>query len=120
MDLKESRNTPMKWAAAAALLYGLATWAAAATGYWKTGSPVALALGGLAGLALLFCARRLAGGTMAAGFVAGGIAMLLGLYFGYGFISTGSFVPGGAMLLTSFAALFVILIGVFVQLAGQK
>lgn len=107
---------PLKLSAWASALYSAATLAAGATGYFLNGNPVSLGVGVAASAALAAAAGMLAQGRLAGGFLAGGTALILGLFFGYRFIASGSFVPGGVMLLVSFVALFFVLIGMFLSL----
>lgn len=110
----------MKTAGIAILVYGCVTVVAGLLGYRSSGSWLPVAVGGVAGVALLVCSRAILKGAMAAGFVASGLAMLLGLFFGYSFIASGSLVPGGLMLIVSFVVLFFVLIGLFTTLAKQS
>lgn len=106
----------MGLAAAATILYGLATIALGLIGCLGPRDITSLIVGALAGVGLLACGAGLGKGKLPAGFVACGIAMLQGLFFGYRFIASGAFIPGGAMLAISFTALFFILIGMFLSI----
>ncbi len=107
-------------AGVATLLYGILTVAVGLIGHLSSGGWVSTAVGGLAGLSLLVCARFLLKGVMAAGFVTGALAMLLGLFFGYRFIVSGNLAPGGLMLIASFVTLFFVLVGLFTTLAKRS
>ncbi len=97
-------------------IYSLTVLLGGLAGYLRGGSPVSLAVGLLASAALAVSSRWLSRGKLAGGFLAGGVALVLGLFFGYRFIATGNFVPGGVLLLASFVALFFVLIGMFSSL----
>ncbi len=107
-------------AGVATLLYGFFTLGVGLASQRSAGGSVPAAVAGVAGLSLLVCAWYLFRGVMAAGFVTGVLAMLLGLFFGYRFIVSGSLAPGGLMLIGSFVALFFVLVGLFSSLAKSS
>ncbi len=105
-----------KLAAGATGAYSVSVLLAGLVGYAWKGSVVSLVLSMIAAGLLAMASVWLARGRLTGGFLAGVTALVLGLFFGYGFISSGEFFPGGAMLLVSFAALFFVLIGMFLSL----
>ncbi len=103
-------------AAHSTVIYLIAVLAAGTAAYLRTGSVVAWAVSAVAAAVLMWAAVWLYRGRLAGGFLAGGVALVMGLFYGYRFIATGNFLPGGAVLLASFVALFFILIGLFLSL----
>jgi uncharacterized membrane protein (UPF0136 family) len=54
-------------------------------------------------------------GSLAAQYVAGALALLLALFFGYRFFGSGRFMPGGLMLTLSLVTLFVLVLGMLLR-----
>lgn len=105
----------MKIAATATLIYALLVLGGGVMGYVQARSAASLISGIVFGLPLLACGWFLWQGNIAAGYVAGLLTVILVLFFGYRFLTTNQFMPGGLMLLLSFLALFFLLLGIFLQ-----
>jgi uncharacterized membrane protein (UPF0136 family) len=87
-------------------------------GYAAAASSASVVMGtgvGLLLLALGLYSRRAVSG----GYAVGALTFLLAIYFAYRFIATERFFPSGALLLVSFLALFLILLGVFLALRNK-
>ncbi|MFQ5740383.1 MAG: TMEM14 family protein [Acidobacteriota bacterium] len=110
----------MKLAGWTALIYGATVLVGGILADLRTGSVVSLAVGVAAGAIAFYSGTLLLRGRMAGGFVVSGVAMVLGLFFGYRFIATGSFLPAGSLLVVSFLALFFILIGMFLAVGAEN
>lgn len=84
-------------------------------GYLQANSLASLISGLLFGTGFLITGWLVWRDSMTAGYVSGFMILLLALYFGYRFISTDQFLPGGIMLITSFLTLFFLLLGLFLK-----
>ena len=84
-------------------------------GYVQAKSIPSLISGVLSGIVLLICGWLIWQGSMAAGYASGTMVLLLSLFFGYRFMLTNKFIPGGMMLILSFIALFFLLLSLFVK-----
>ena len=105
----------MKLAAVATLMYALLVLAGGLMDYLQAKSLASLISGLLFGTGFLITGCLIWRESMAAGYVSGFMILLLALYFGYRFISTDKFLPGGVMLITSFFTLFFLLLGLFLK-----
>ena len=105
----------MKLAAVATLTYALLVLAGGLMGYLQANSMASLLDGLLFGTGFLITGWLVWRDSMTAGYVSGFMILLLALYFGYRFISTDQFLPGGIMLITSFLTLFFLLLGLFLK-----
>ena len=105
----------MKLAAVATLIYALLVLAGGLMGYLQANSLASLISGLLFGTGFLVIGWLVWRDSMTAGYVSGFMILLLALYFGYRFISTDQFLPGGIMLITSFLTLFFLLLGLFLK-----
>jgi uncharacterized membrane protein (UPF0136 family) len=87
-------------------------------GYAAAASSASVVMGMVTGLLLLamgLYSRRAVSG----GYAAGALTFLLAIYFAYRFIATERFFPSGVLLIVSFMALFLILLGVFIALRHE-
>lgn len=105
----------MKVAATATLIYALLVLTGGVMGYVQAKSVASLISGLVFGIALLGCGWFLWQGSITSGYVAGLLTIFLLLFFGYRFLSTNQFMPGGLMLILSFLALFFLLLGIFLR-----
>ena len=105
----------MKLAAITVLVYALMVSAGGLVGYVQAKSIPSLISGILSGIVLLICGWLVWQGSMAAGYTSGAVVLLLALFFGYRFVTTNKFMPGGMMLILSFIALFFLLLGLFLK-----
>jgi len=106
----------MRIASIATLLFALLVATGGILIYSQSTSLFFPTLGTVSSLGLLAGAFGLWRRSVAAGFITCGISMLLGLFFGYQFISSETLIPGGLLLIVSFITLFIVLVAVFVKL----
>lgn len=106
----------MRFASVATFLFALLIAFGGSLIFRQTGSLFFPSLGMISSLVLLAGAIGLWRRSLVAGFVTCGTSMLLGLFFGYQFISSEALIPGGILLVTSFITLFIVLVAVFVTL----
>jgi len=97
------------------LVYGLLVSVGGLVGYVQAKSIPSLISGVVSGIVFLVLGWLIWQGSMTAGYTAVSMILLLSLFFGYRFISTSKFMPGGMMLIVSFIALFFILLGLFLR-----
>lgn len=110
----------MRFAGIVTLLYSVSVVVSGWIAYVQHDSPFFVGLSVVAAVALVAGAVGIWRRRLPAAFVSCAVAMLLGLFFGYLFISSETFLPGGMMLISSFVTLFVILIALFATLAQQE
>ena len=110
----------MKIAAIITALYSASVIVSGWLAYQQHESPFFLGLAIVAALALMIGFAGMWRRFLPAAFVSCSVAMLLGLFFGYLFISSETFLPGGLMLISSFVTLFTILIALFATLAKRE
>ncbi len=110
----------MKVAGAFTIVYSVLVGLSGTLAWLRGGSLLFLILVLCAAAALLTSSVGIWRGWLPAAFIACATAMLLGLFFGYLFIASGNFLPGGVMLISSFLILFVILLALFVRLAQHS
>ena len=110
----------MKTSAIITFVYSVLVVASGWMAYSQHASPFFLGLAVIAFLALVAGSVGMWRNSMPAAFASCAVAMLLGLFFGYLFISSETFLPGGMMLISSFVTLFSILIAFFAALAKQQ
>lgn len=101
----------MRMVVAVALIYGLLVLLGGIMGYVQAQSLPSLISGLVFGVALLASSWGLWRGSGAAGYWAVGLTLLLALFFGYRFFTTGKWMPAGGMLMLSLAALILLLVG---------
>lgn len=101
----------MRMVVVVALIYGLLVLLGGIMGYVQAQSLPSLISGLVFGVALLVASWGLWQGSGAAGYWAVGLTLLLALFFGYRFFSTGKWMPAGGMLMLSLAALILLLVG---------
>lgn len=93
-----------------AVVYGILVAAGGIIGYARAGSRASLVMGGLFGLLLAITGAAALRGWAAGIPVAAALTGVLTVFFGYRFMQTGAFMPGGVMGLLSLAALLVLLL----------
>ena len=105
----------MKLAALTTLTYGFMVLTGGVVGYIQAKSMPSLINGIIFGIGLLICSKFIWQGSIPAGYISGGMTLLLALFFGYRFLSTNKFMPGGVMLIVSSLALVLLLLGLFLK-----
>jgi len=98
----------MKSAGIAALVYGVLVLIGGIVGYTTAGSVVSAMAGSIFGLGLIASAVALLKSKPVGFYTALGLAGVLTIFFGYRFIQTGAWMPGGIMALVSLAALILL------------
>ena len=98
----------MKFSALIILIYALLVCAGGVMGYARAQSVPSIIFGLIFGTALLVCGWSMWQGSLVAHYIAGALALLLALFFGYRFFSSGQFMPGGLMLTLSLVILSVL------------
>jgi uncharacterized membrane protein (UPF0136 family) len=99
----------MKSTGLVTLLYGVLILVGGVVGYATAGSMVSAVAGGVFGLGLVTSALVLLKGKPLGLYMALSLTAVLTIFFGYRFIQTSAWMPGGAMMLVSLAALFLLL-----------
>ena len=105
----------MKFSAIVILLYAFLILIGGIGGYLQAKSLYSLISGFLFGASLLLSGWFVWHESITAGYTATFIILLLAIYFGYRFILTEKFLPGGIMLIASFITLFFLLLSLFLR-----
>lgn len=87
-------------------LYAVIVLVGGCMGYFKAGSLLSLATGGLSGVLLLLCAFLYARGKQGAPYAAAVITGILAFFFLYRFLKTGALFPAAFMSLLSLSMLY--------------
>ena len=106
----------MKSAGIVTWVYSLLVVVSGLMAYRQDAGVFLLGLAVAAGSVLFISSFYVYRSRMPAAFVACGVAMMLGLFFGYHFIASEAFMPGGLMLIASFGMLFVLIVAIFMKL----
>lgn len=100
----------MKSAGISALLYGVLILVGGIVGYATTGSMASAIAGSVFGLGLIASATALLRSKPIGLYLALSLTGVLTIFFGYRFIQTSAWMPGGVMMLVSLAALVPLLL----------
>ena len=101
------------------ILLGTAVFGFGIWGLLSARGIVSSTTGVLLGVALV-CAGGISRKSTKAAYACTGITFLTAVFFAVYFVATERFFPGGILLLVSFLALFLVLLGIFLQLQRQS
>ncbi|UCF37927.1 MAG: hypothetical protein JSU96_03415 [Acidobacteriota bacterium] len=110
----------MRLAAGTVFVYAWVILAAAILAFKGSGGVISLVSGILAGAGLVTGGVLALRNVTGAAYGSGVLTFLLAIYFAYRFLATERFLPSGVLLIVSFVALFLILVGIFIGLSKEK